>query len=74
MVVDTFSKYAHFMALKHPFIAATVAKLFLSQVYKLHGLPNAIMSDHERIFTSHFWKELFKMAGVDLCMSSVYHP
>ena len=74
VVVDTFSKYAHFIALKHPFTAATVAKLFLSQVYKLHGLPNAIVSYRDRIFTSHFWKELFKLAGVDLCMSSAYHP
>ena len=74
VVVDTFSKYAHFIGLKHPFTAATVAKLFLSQVYKLHGLPNATMSDRDRIFTSHFWKELFKLAGVDLCMSSTYHP
>ena len=74
MVVDTFSKYAHFIGLKHPFTAATVGKLFLSQVYKLHGLPTAIVSDCDRIFTSHFWKELFKLAGVDLCMSSTYHP
>ena len=74
VVVDTFSKYAHFLGPKHPFTAAGVAKLFLSQVYKLHGLPNAIISDRDRIFTSHLWWELFKLAGVDLCMSSAYHP
>ena len=70
VVVDTFSKYAHFLGLKHPFTAAGVAKLFLSQVYKLHGFPNAIVSDRDRIFTSHLWQELLKLAGVDLCMSS----
>ena len=74
VAVDTFSKYAHFLGLKHPFTAGGVAKLFLSQVYKLHGLPNGIISDWDRIFTSYLWQELFKFAGVDLCMRSAYHP
>lgn len=74
VVVDTFSKYAHFLGLKHPFIAASVAKLFLSQVYKLHGMPSAIISDRDRIFTSTLWRELFRLAKVDLCMSTAYHP
>lgn len=74
VVVDTFSKYAHFLGLKHPFTAAGVAKLFLSQVYKLHGMPTAIVSDRDRIFTSTLWWELFRLAKVDLCMSTAYHP
>ena len=74
VIVDTFSKYAHFLGLKHPFTAATVAKLFVTQVYKLHGLSNAIMSDRDRIFTSNMLRELFKLAGVTLCVSSAYHP
>ena len=74
VVVDTFSKYAHFLRLKHPFTTASVAKLFLSQVYKLHGLPTAIVSDHDRIFTSHLWRELFKLAGIELHLSTAYHP
>jgi hypothetical protein len=47
VVVDKFTKYAHFLPLKHPFIAASVAKLFLDNVYKLHGLPLSIVSDRE---------------------------
>ena len=54
VVIDSFTKYGHFLPLSHPFPAAGVAKLFLDQVYRLHGLPTAIISDGDRIFTSHF--------------------
>ncbi|WVZ77708.1 hypothetical protein U9M48_025546 [Paspalum notatum var. saurae] len=69
VVVDKFTKYAHFLALAHPFNAARVAK-----VYHLHGLPESIVSDRDRVFTSLFWQELFRLAGVALRMSSSYHP
>lgn len=74
VVVDLFSKYSHFIALKHPFIALSVAKQFMLNIYKLHGLPNAIVSDRDKIFTSLLWRELFRLAGVELQMSSAYHP
>jgi hypothetical protein len=74
VVVDTFSKYAHFIPLLHPYSALKVAQLFLDSVYKLHGLPLAIVSDHVRIFTSWLWHELFRLAGTTLKMSSSYHP
>jgi hypothetical protein len=74
VVVDRFSKYSHFITLKHPFTALTVAKTFMQQVYHLHGLPSSIVSDRDRIFVSHLWQELFKLADVQLKMSSSYHP
>lgn len=74
VAVNSFTKYAHFIPLHHPFTAVVVAKAYMNQVYKLHGLPQAIVSDRDRIFTSAFWKELFKLAGVALHMSSSYHP
>jgi transposase InsO family protein len=74
VVVDKFTKYGHFLALKHPFTALSVAKLFLAHVYKLHGLPQSIISDRDRIFLSRLWRELFTLAGVQLCMSLAYHP
>lgn len=40
----------------------------------LHGLPSAIISDRDRVFTSQLWSQLFKMAQVQLRMSSAYHP
>lgn len=66
VVVDLFSKYAHFVSIKHPFTASSVAQYFLSNVYKFHGLPQAIISDRDRIFTTTFWRELFWLAGVEL--------
>jgi transposase InsO family protein len=73
VVVDKFSKYAHFLPLAHPFTALTIAKLYLNEVFKLHGLPSSIISDRDPIFTSKLWQELFKLAGTQLCMSSAYH-
>jgi hypothetical protein len=54
VVVVKFSKYSHFVALTHPLIAAKVAKAFLDNVYKLHGMPFNIISDRDRVFTSNF--------------------
>jgi hypothetical protein len=72
--VDKFSKYAHFIKLKHPFSALQVAQSFMENVYKLHGMPTTIVSDRDKVFTSLLWKELFKLASTELCMSSAYHP
>jgi hypothetical protein len=74
MMVDKFTKFGHFIALKHPYTAASVAKVFMDQVYKLDGLPASIVSDRNPIFTSNLWRELFSLAHVTLKMSTTYHP
>ena len=74
VVVDKYSKFAHFIPLCHPFTAFSVAKAFMDHVYKLHGMPTSLISDRDRVFTSNLWKELFCLAGVQLPMSSAYHP
>jgi transposase InsO family protein len=43
-------------------------------VYKLHGLPAAIVSDRDPVFTSRFWQQFFMLSGTSLQMSSSYHP
>ena len=74
VVVDRLAKYTHFMALSHPYTAAKVANVYLQSVFKLHGMPSTIVSDRDPIFTSHFWRELMRLQGVALNMSSSYHP
>jgi hypothetical protein len=39
VVVDKSIKLAHFLPFKHPYTIGSVAKVFIDQVYKLHGLP-----------------------------------
>jgi len=73
-VVDRLSKYAHFIALGHPYSATSVARAFFDQVVRLHGIPCSIVSDRDPVFTSAFWTELFQLAGVKLHLSSAFHP
>jgi hypothetical protein len=60
-VVDRFSKYAHFIALGHPYTAASVAKVFFDSIVRLHGIPCSIVSDRDLVFTSKSWTELFNV-------------
>lgn len=52
VVVDKFSNYAHFVPLKHPFNAFQVTMAYMYHIFKLHGLPEALISNRYRIFTS----------------------
>nr|ABA97403.1 retrotransposon protein, putative, unclassified [Oryza sativa Japonica Group] len=73
VIVDRFTKYAHFVALSHPFTADQIVTQFVENYYKHHGLPAVIVSDRDIIFTSQTWKDVFEKAGVKLHFSSGYH-
>jgi len=51
-VVDRFSRYAHFIALSHPYTASSVACIFFDEIVCLHSLPQSIVSDHDPTFTT----------------------
>lgn len=59
IMVDKFSKYNHSVPLAHRFTALTVAKFFMEKIYRLHGLPQSIVSNRGRVFTSRLWQEFF---------------
>ena len=74
VVVDRFSKMAHFIPCKKTTDAVNVAVLYFWKIYRLHGLPTAIVSDRDTRFISHFWRSLWKLLGTSLDMSTSYHP
>ncbi|XP_061993693.1 uncharacterized protein LOC133711607 [Rosa rugosa] len=74
VVIDRFTKYAHFIALNHPYTAAIVVQHFITGVFKLHGMPKSIISDRDPVFLSAFWEAFFQAQGTSLNKSSAYHP
>ena len=51
-----------------------VAKIYIKEIVRLHGIPESIVSDRDTKFKSEFWRELSKALGQRLLMSTAYHP
>jgi hypothetical protein len=72
--VDRFSKEAHFIPCRRDLTAKQLADIFLSNVYRIHGLPSTIISDRDKLFTSNFWNEFTQLLGIKPKLSTAFHP
>jgi hypothetical protein len=74
VVMDRLTKYAHFCGIQSTYTTSQVVEVFMKEIHRLHGFPKVIVSDRDPKFTRNFWKELWKIRGTTLAMSSTYHP
>ncbi|GKB18265.1 RNA-directed DNA polymerase [Tanacetum coccineum] len=74
VVVDRFSKMAHFVPCSKKFDASQVARLYFAEIVKLHGIQKTLTSDQYVKFVSHFWRTLWTCMGSKLRFSSLHHP
>jgi hypothetical protein len=73
-VVDSVGKRAHFIPTTTTITALGAARLFLHNVWKLHGLPRRVVSDRGPQFVAEFTRELYRLLGITLSTTTAYHP
>ena len=74
VVVDRFSKRAHFIAAQYPLSSYETINLLFRYIFAYHGFPRTITSDRDSRFTSKIYQEMAKRLGIKLTMSSSNHP
>ena len=74
VVVDRLTKMAHFVPTTERTSAEGLARLFRDNIWKLHGLPDSIISDRGPQFAAGIMKELNRMLGIKTKLSTAFHP
>ena len=72
--MDRFTKMIHLKATTTNVSSKEIAKIYQNEIWKLHGVLRAILSDRGPQFTSRFMKDLMKVLGTRRMLSTAYHP
>jgi hypothetical protein len=74
VVIDRLTSMVHLIPTTTKVTASQTAWLYIKEIVRLHGVPESIVSDRDVKFTSLFWKELHRILGTRLLMSTSFHP
>jgi len=74
VVCNRLSKMMHFVAITEGTLAEGLARLFRDNMWKLHGLPESIILDRGSQFAAELTKELNRMLGIEMRLSTVFYP
>jgi hypothetical protein len=74
VIIDRLTKSAHFIPVHTKYRVEKYAKIYITRVLCLHGVPKTIISDRGSQFVALFWEQLHTSLGTHLIYSSTYHP
>jgi len=74
VAVNSVGKQSHFTETVTTVTATSTANLYMRNIWKLHGLPHKVVSDHRPQFIAAFMKELYWLLGIEAASSTAYHP
>ncbi|KAJ9522566.1 hypothetical protein QJQ45_008328 [Haematococcus lacustris] len=74
VIVDRLSKMVHFVPCKESMNAMAFTRLFINNVFRLHGLPAEVLTDRGAHFNNKFWHAVKKLLGMKTNMSTAYRP
>jgi len=74
VILCRLTSMVHLIPLRTTVTAAQLAPIFISEIVRLHGLPDTIVSDRDPKFTSRFWTETHRLLGIKLAKSTAFHP
>ena len=66
VIVDLLTKVSHIIPVKTTYKASSIARLFVKEIFRIHGLPKRIVNDRDAKFASKFWTSLFQAIGTQL--------
>ena len=72
--MDRLTKSVHFLPVQLDYSMDQLAKLYVEEIVRMHGVLLSIVSDKDSRFTSRFWKELQSALGTKLKFSTIFHP
>ena len=73
VVIDQFTLEVHLIPMTTHATLKGIMWLFFMEIIRLHGMPESIMTNRDPKFTSKFWKELHRLMGMKLLMSTSFH-
>src|ERR1041385_2934545 len=74
VVVDRLTKQRHFVKCRDTVNAEELASMFIDHIWRLHGLPDTIISDRGPQFASDFWNYLCRYLGIERKLSTAFQP
>jgi len=74
VVCDRMTKMAHFIPTTEKTSAEGLARMFKDHVWKLHGLPESIVSEKGAQFAAGLMRELNQILGIETKLSTAFHP